>query len=92
MSTLTPFNRHVLVKRLPKTEEEGSGILLPEDYKKTTNPYEVVMVVDASPNCAFLDRIPPGTRIVALSNFLEDITVDDTTHTVVLENHIVGRL
>jgi co-chaperonin GroES (HSP10) len=91
MSTLTPFNRHVLVRRQPKTEEE-TGILLPDDYKKSSNPYEVVTVEAASPNCAFIDRIPPGTRVVALSNFLEDINVDGTTHTVILENHIVGKL
>ena len=89
--SMTPFNRHVLVKRTPKTDEEAT-ILLPEDYMKTTNPYEVVSVVKASPNCSFLDRIPPETKIVVLSNFLEDISVEGTTHTVILENHIVGRL
>ncbi len=89
--SMTPFNRHVLVTRTPKTEDD-TKILLPDDYTKNSNPYEVVSVVQASPNCSFLDRIPPGSRIVVLSNFLEDINVEDVTHTVILENHIVGRL
>ena len=91
--SMTPFNRHVLVERMPTDEKEKTGgILLPEDYVKKSNPYEVVRVITASPNCAFADRIPQNTKIVVLSNFLEDITVEGATHTIVLENHIVGRL
>lgn len=90
-NTLSPFNRHVLVTRTPKTESEAT-ILLPDDYTKSSNPYEVVSVVAAAPNCAFIDRIPPDTKIVVLANFLEDIIVDGGTHTVILENHIVGKL
>ena len=91
--SMTPFNRHVLVAREPTNEQEdGKTILLPDDYVKKSNPYEVVRVIAASPNCSFLDRIPTDTRVVVLSNFLEDIAVDGTTHTVILENHIVGRL
>ena len=91
--SMTPFNRHVLVTREEQdTEEGGPGILLPDDYVKKNNPHEVVRVICAAANCSFYDRIRPGTRIVVLSNFLEDISVDGDTHTVILENHIIGRL
>ena len=91
--SMTPFNRHVLVARVTNdTDEAAPGILLPEDYVKKANPYEVVRVLRASPDCSFIDRIPPETKIVVLSNFLEDIELNGTVHTVILQNHIVGSL
>ena len=91
--SMIPFNRHVLVTREEQgAEEDGPGILLPDDYVKKSNHYEVVRVISAAPNCSFYDRIATGSRIVVLSNFLEDISVDGATHTVILENHIIGRL
>tara|TARA_B100000161_G_C33485147_1_gene384412 strand:+ start:126 stop:407 length:282 start_codon:yes stop_codon:yes gene_type:complete len=91
MSTFVPFNRHILVRRQP-TEEQETGILLPDDYNNTRNTHEVVTVIGASPNCAFIDRVPPDTQIVVLSNFLEEISVGNETHTVILENYVLGAV
>ncbi len=89
--TLIPMNRHLLVARRPKKEKvENAGILLPEGYKKTESPYEVVTVQQVAPNCAFLDRVRAGTKIVVLSTFLEDIEVENNNYTVILENHVMG--
>ncbi len=87
-----PFNRYVLVERTPLEEKPEPTILLPEEYRKVQDTHEVVKVLDCSPNCAFRDRIPRGSKIVVLANFLEDLKVAGETHTVVLENHIIGRL
>ena len=85
-----PLNRHLLVHRRPKKEAPEAAVLLPDGYKKTEDRYEVVTVSSAAPNCAFLDRVNAGTKIVVLSNFLEDIEIDGHTYTVILENHVMG--
>lgn len=86
----TPLNRHLLVSRRPVVEPEDTGILLPEGYKKTESLYEAVKVIQAAPNCSFLDRVGPGQMIVVMSNFLEDIEIGGHTYTVILENHVMG--
>ena len=87
----TPMNRYLLVNRRPsKTKEVEQTVLLPEGYHKTESRYETVDVVSASPNCAFIDRVREGTKIVVLSNFLEDIEVEGHNYTVILENHVMG--
>ncbi len=88
--SFVPFNRHILVQRAPPQEKENSGILLPEGYKKKESQYEVVRVLDASPDCAFREQIPMNTRIVVMSKFLEDIDCAGKTFTVVLENYVMG--
>ena len=61
--TYIPMNRHLLVQRRPKPEAElEQTVLLPEGYKKTESRYEVVNVVSASPNCAFIDRVREGAK------------------------------
>ena len=92
-TTFMPFNRYILVKRPPPLESSDStGILLPDEYKKTQSLYETVTVVRTSPNCAFKDRIKPGSQIVVLTNFLEEIEIAGDIITVVLENHVFGKL
>ena len=89
--TCIPMNRHLLVQRRPKAEADlEQRVLLPEGYKKTESRYETVDVISASPNCAFIDRVREGTKIVVLSNFLEDIEVEGHNYTVILENHVMG--
>ncbi len=91
MSTFVPFNRHILVQRQPRKQQE-TDILLPEEYTSSQKTHEVVTVLGASPNCAFIDRVPPDTQIVVLSNFLEEIKVGSETHTVILENYVLGAV
>ena len=92
MTSFTPFNRHILVKRMPRQETEETGILLPEDYKRKESLYEVVTVVECSPDCAFRDSAPAGAQIAVVSRFLEDISFANLTYTVILENHVLGRV
>jgi len=88
-----PMNRHLLVQRQPRPEVElEQRVLLPEGYEKTESRYETVEVVGTAPNCAFIDRVRAGTKIVVLSNFLEDIEVEGHNYTVILENHVMGIL
>ena len=92
-TTFVPFNRYILVKRPPPPETlETPGILLPDEYKKTQSLYETVTVVRTSPKCSFKDRIKPGSQIVVRTNFLEEIEIAGAIITVVLENHVFGKL
>ena len=90
----TPLNRYLLVSRGTQQEEADDygefQVLLPEGYKKPDSTYEQVKVLDVSPNCAFLDRVNAGSTIVVLAQMLEEIVIGDTTHTVILENHVMG--
>ena len=89
----TPMNRYLHVQRRPRPVNDlEQTVLLPDGYHKPESRYETVEVLDVAPNCAFLDRVSPGSSIVVLSNFLEDVDVDGQTYTVVLENHVMGIL
>lgn len=86
-----PMNRYLLVHRRPKRSiESEQTVLLPEGYRKQESRFETVDVVSVAPNCAFLDRVRAGSRIVVLSHFLEDIEVEGYDYTVILENHVMG--
>lgn len=86
-----PMNRYLLVQRRPKKAVESEQtVLLPEGYRKQDSRFEAVDVVRVAPNCAFLDRVKVGSRVVVLSNFLEDIEVEGYDYTVILENHVMG--
>jgi len=95
-TTYTPLNRYILVSRGAQqqpTQPEDDGefkVLLPEGYKSPESTYEQVQVLDVAPNCAFLDRVETGTTLIVLSQMIEEIVIGDTTHTVILENHVMG--
>jgi co-chaperonin GroES (HSP10) len=92
-STFIPLNRHVLVQRTPTpTEENTTGILLPDDYTKTVSLHELVTVVGSDPNSNLHSHFEPGTKIMVLSRFLEDIDIMGESHTIILENHVVGTI
>ena len=85
-----PVNRHVLVKnRHPKIENETPmGILLPDDFKPTEERYVCLEVLDWSEDVRF--NLAEGSVVVVDNSMIEEITVNNTTYSIVQDNYIVG--
>jgi co-chaperonin GroES (HSP10) len=81
-----PRNRHILVERIQKEEEE-SNVLLPEGYKKVDD-YVLLKVVTTSPDCSLTAR--KGEKVIVPNHLVQDIDVENQRFSIVLENHVCG--
>jgi len=97
LKRLIPVNRHVVVIPHIKQKETPTGVLLPEDYKPEEDRYVEATVVSVSEDCS--DHIrrhwlsttaASETKVVIDKTMLEEITVNDKTYYMILENYIVG--
>ena len=84
-----PRNRHLLVEKIEKDEEEQTDILLPEGYKQA-DEYTLLRVLATSPDCTITAR--KGEKIVVSTHLVQDINVGEQSFSIVLENHICGVL
>ena len=90
---LVPVNRHVLlVPHFSKNENE-SKVLLPADFELSKDRYIEATVV-AEDCTSPVKRLRYGSldpnRIVIDSSMLEEVTLKDKTHYMILENYIVA--
>ena len=96
--SLKPVNRHLLIVPHFKREEPNeSGILLPEDYKPREDRYITATVVDVAQDCAEpFQKLRRGTiaekTIVVDMSMIEEVSVQDKTNHLILENYVVGLL
>ena len=91
---LKPMNRHLLIKRVTATQEEDDGphgILLPEQYKPKQDRHCLVNLVDFSTDCNSVGELIRGENYIVNATMIEEIQHQGTTHTVILENHVVAR-
>jgi|TARA_Y100001963_G_C6660430_1_gene390170 co-chaperonin GroES (HSP10) len=85
-----PVNRYVLINnRKPVVENETPmGILLPDDYKPTEERYTSYNVLGWADDIRFdLDNTD---SIIVDNSMIEEITVDNSTYSIVQDNYIVG--
>lgn len=82
-----PRNRHLLVERVEKKEEEQVGVLLPDGYAKT-DEYTLLKVLETSPDCASVAR--KSEKVIVPTHLIQDIEVGDETFSIILENHVCG--
>ena len=82
-----PRNRHLLVMKIEKEEEEETNVLLPEGYKKTEE-YTLLKVLDLSPDCSKVAR--KNEKVIVPTHLIQDVEVDGENFSIVLENHICG--
>ena len=85
-----PVNRHILIEKETQPEIEKSMVLVPTDYKPQGDDYIKVKVLRAEETC--LIRVFCGDQLIVREPFIEEITVEDKTFYLVLENHIMGVL
>ena len=86
-----PLNRHILVKRKengePVTER---SFVLPDDYAKPKEPYEVVEVLAADTDCKMFIHV--GDMLVVERSMVNPITVGGSKYYLVLENYVYGAM
>ena len=71
-----PLNRHILVKREENEEPViDRSFVLPDDYEKSKDPYEVVVA---------------GDKIVVERSMVNAIKCENKEYDLVLENYVYG--
>ena len=91
MDNFLPRNRHLLIEPIVKEKEE-KPFLLPEDYEELLPRFTVAKLLRQSPDCTNITHNDDDTYIVVNSTMIEEITVGENTHHVVLENYVMGVL
>lgn len=87
---LKPVNRHIVVKYKPQEEKTNSDILLPDDYKPPERNHVVTEVIAVSDDVSFSCK--KGDKLVIDKKMLQEITVEDSTYYLILENYVIGVL
>jgi co-chaperonin GroES (HSP10) len=87
---MTPFNRHLLVTPIEdKEEKEQSTVLVPEGYKSKPR-HGRVKVLEKAEDCKI--PVSVGDILIVNSSMIEEVTVSTATYSLILENHILGRV
>ena len=87
---INPWNRRLLVGIDQEKELDNElAILIPEDYKPTSNEHLVGTVLSVATD-ATQDLL--GKRVVVQPNGIEEIQIEGATHYLILENYIVAVL
>ena len=93
---LKPVNRHILIVPHIKKEEQGSGVVLPDDYMPEQEMYVEATVIDVAEDCnKQFNSLRYGTiseekRIIVDRSMIQEVKVKERTHYLVLENYVVG--
>ncbi len=92
---LKPVNRHLLIVPHIQKNETNSGVLLPEDYITEQDRYIEASVIDIASDCDKQFRHLrygniDNNRIVVDRAMIQEITLKEKTHYMILENYVVG--
>ena len=86
-----PLNRHILVKREENEEPVNDrSFVLPDDYAKPKEPYEVVEVLAAASDCKMI--VNDGDRLVVERSMINTVAVGGSEYYLVLENYVYGAM
>ena len=92
---LHPRNRHLLVELLPEEEKQKSEVLLPDNYKPTTERYVPVRVIERAPDCSIDNEMysapfVEGNIVIVEGSMLSEVKYGGETFHLVLENYVLG--
>lgn len=92
---LKPVNRHLLIVPHVKKNETSTGVILPEDYNPEQDQYIEASVIDIAADCDKQFRHLrygnlDNNRIVVDKSMIQEVTLKDKTHFMILENYVVG--
>lgn len=86
--SLKPVNRHLKLQPVEiSTEKEStSTILVPDDYKPKTSPYEVYKLVDRASDCTL--KVEAGDYVVVDSSMVNLLEISGNKFYLALENYV----
>ena len=92
---LKPVNRHLLIVPHIQKNETNSGVLLPEDFNPDQDQYIEASVIDIAVDCDKQFRHLrfgniDNNKIVVDRTMIQEVTLRDKTHYMILENYVVG--
>ena len=97
LETLRPLNRYLTIIPHVKENETNSGVLLPDDFKPDEERFIEATILDIAPDCSeHIRKIKYGSfegetkRIIVDRSMIENISLKEKTHHVILENYVVG--
>ena len=86
-----PCNRHLLLREVPQPKEDKSTtILVPDGYNVKISPYGVYEVADIADDCTKVAKLGKKAKVLVNNGMVEEVSVDDNTLLLVLENHVYG--
>lgn len=90
MKKFDPLNRHLLVSRKEVEEKNDNTFVLPDDYQKPSDPYEVVKVLSKAIDCT-LD-VDTNDHVVVERSQVQTVSFEGQEFHIVLQNHVYGVL
>ena len=90
MKNFDPLNRHLLISRKEVEEKSDSTFVLPDDYQKPTDPYEVVKVLSKAIDCTI--EVEPDDHVVVERSQVQTVSFEGQEFHIVLQNHVYGVL
>ena len=89
-----PVNRYIHIN-LPKPKPKpASSLVLPDDYKPTEERHVTAKVVAYAADVRFKDQLVmcggEGTSVIVDKSMIEEITINNSKISVVLDNYVVG--
>ena len=86
-----PVNRYIQVKiSKPEQDLDEYGIILPDDYNPKQERYVIATVVSCATDVRFCHDLDKGTRILVDQSMIEEITINNETISIILDNYVVG--
>ena len=97
LESLKPLNRYLTIIPHVKENETNSGVLLPDDFKPEEERFIEATILDIAADCSeHIRKIKYGSmkgeekRIIIDRTMIENISLKNKTHHVILENYVVG--
>jgi|TARA_R100001509_G_C4790235_1_gene189512 co-chaperonin GroES (HSP10) len=85
-----PMNRHLLIEPIEEEQQQENVIVLPEEYRPQKSPYLHAQVVAKADNVDI--PVEVGDVIVCERRMLNEIKTNTTTHYLMLQNYVFGRV
>lgn len=90
MKNFDPLNRHLLISRKEVEEKNDNTFVLPDDYQKPTDPYEVVKVLSKAIDCTI--EVDADDHVVVERSQVQTVSFEGQEFHIVLQNHVYGVL
>jgi len=85
-----PMNRHLLIEPIEEDQQQENVIVLPDEYRPQKSPYLHAQVLAKAENVDI--PIEVGDVIVCERRMLNEIKTNTTTHYLILQNYVFGRV